>query len=96
MRSENFPINGPVLWGKATKITLRLKIEHFKASNGLLAMSKKRHGITCTFVCSESGSVDEETAEHWKESLPNLLQGYEPRNIFNADEMGNKPWGRKK
>jgi hypothetical protein len=34
MRPENIPINGPVLWEKATKIALRLKIENFKASNG--------------------------------------------------------------
>jgi hypothetical protein len=88
MRSENIPINRPVLREKATKIALNLKIENFKASNGWLGRFKMHHGITCEFVCGESGSVGEETVEHWKESLPNLLQDYEPRNIFNADETG--------
>jgi hypothetical protein len=44
--------------------------------------------MTWKFVCGEIGSLGEETVEHWKESLPNLLQDYEPRNIFNADETG--------
>jgi centromere protein B len=47
MSSENIPINGHVLWEKATKIALRQKIENFKASNGWLERFKKRHGITC-------------------------------------------------
>jgi hypothetical protein len=36
----------------------------------------------------ESGSVNEDTLENWKKSLPDLLQGYKEKNIFNA----NKTW----
>jgi hypothetical protein len=50
MRSENIPINGPVLREKATKIALRLNIENFEASNGWLHRFKKCYGITCKFV----------------------------------------------
>jgi hypothetical protein len=59
MRSGEFPKNGPVLQEKATTITLRLKTEDFKASNGWLDRSKKCHDITCKFLHGES--VDEET-----------------------------------
>jgi centromere protein B len=57
MRSENIPINGPVLQEKATKIALSLKIENFKASNGWLDRFKKHHGITCKFMCGENSML---------------------------------------
>jgi hypothetical protein len=63
MRSEVrvFPINGLVLQEKATTMTLRWKIENFKASNGWLDRSDKCHDIICKFLRGESSSVDEVT-----------------------------------
>jgi hypothetical protein len=49
IRSENIPVNGLMLWEKATEIALRLKIGNFKASNGWLDRFTKHHGITCEF-----------------------------------------------
>ena len=36
----------------------------------------------------ESGEVSVESTDAWLESLPSLLGGYEPRNVYNADETG--------
>jgi hypothetical protein len=38
-------------------------------------------------VNGESGDVNEENVHHWiKESLPEMILGYEPRHIFNKVE----------
>jgi hypothetical protein len=36
----------------------------------------------------ERGDVDKNIVENWKEKLPKLYEGYEPKNIFNMDETG--------
>lgn len=36
----------------------------------------------------ESGAVDNNVCEEWKERLRELLTNYTPQNIFNADESG--------
>ena len=38
--------------------------------------------------CGESGGVDRETVEDWKKRISEICAGYEPKNIFNADETG--------
>ena len=39
-------------------------------------------------ICGESGDVSGETVASWKERLPEILRGYEERDIYNLDEMG--------
>jgi hypothetical protein len=39
-------------------------------------------------MCVVKVVVSVKTLDHWKESLPDLTQGYEPDSIFNADETG--------
>jgi hypothetical protein len=77
-----------VLQEKATEIALRLKISNFEDSNGWLQQFKKCHDISSKNVCGESGSVTEDIVNNWKVSLPGFLQGYTPKNIFNAYETG--------
>ena len=36
----------------------------------------------------ERGDIDKNVVENWKEKLPKLCEGYEPKNIFNMDETG--------
>jgi hypothetical protein len=38
--------------------------------------------------CHASANVNKYTAEHWKETLYILLQGYEQKNCFNVDGTG--------
>jgi hypothetical protein len=82
MRSDNFPINGPILREKANEIALRLRIDDFKASNGWLHRFKLRHDVGCRVMIGESGSVSQDSVDHWiNYSLPALLNGYEFRHF---------------
>jgi len=88
-RAARIPISGPLLQTKAREFALKLGVEDFQASNGWLQKFKNRHGITGKCISGESGSVDTASTEHWKTTtLPNLLKGYAPRDVFNADETG--------
>jgi hypothetical protein len=39
-------------------------------------------------LTGESAAVDTNATDLWFERLPKLLEGYEVRDIYNADEMG--------
>jgi hypothetical protein len=53
----------------------------FKFSDILGSTSYKR-------LAGESAAVDSESTEAWLERPPSLLEGYEQRDIYNADETG--------
>ena len=86
--SRNIYPAGPQLCEKAKQIAEQLNIPNFKASNGWLCRWKSRHNIKQLRVSGESGDVSGQTVESWKERLPELLQGYEAKNIWNLDETG--------
>ena len=39
-------------------------------------------------IFGESASVNNEVCDEWKIELHGLLKGYEPKDVFNADENG--------
>lgn len=84
--SKNIPIDGPLIRGKAEQFAKLLKLDKFKPSNGWIEGFKKRNGLSFKQICGEENAVDPEICERWKEQLKTLIKGYEPRNIFNADE----------
>lgn len=44
---------------------------------------------SCTNVCREGKKVDSSIVSDWMaNSLPSVLAGYEPRDVFSADESG--------
>ncbi|KAJ8895431.1 hypothetical protein PR048_000763 [Dryococelus australis] len=45
-----------------------------------------RHNIVWGSVCGESKDVDSQTVGEWKRKLASLIQGYQPRDVFNGDE----------
>lgn len=48
-----------------------------------------RYGIKQKTLCGEGAHVDDEVCQNWiKNTLPNLLEGYSPENVFNVDETG--------
>ena len=102
--SKNIYPAGPQLSEKAKEIANTvLGKPDFKASNGWLDKWKKRYNIRQITISGEAGDVAGETVESWKERLPELLQGYEAKDVWNLDETGcfwkalpEKGFGQKK
>ena len=87
MSKPNITLDGPVLKAQASKFAELHGIKGFKASNGWLDGFKKRNNISFKSIVGEGGLVDVSTIENYRNViLPSLLKGYEPRDIFNADE----------
>ncbi|GBL81922.1 Tigger transposable element-derived protein 6 [Araneus ventricosus] len=89
VRTAKIPLNGYIIKEKALGIAERLKLQGLSASNGWIDRFEKRNNLYIKSICGESGSVDIEIVQLWKENtLPNLLKDCIPRDIFNADETG--------
>ena len=88
-RVQEIPVSGPLLLSKAKEFAKKLGNHSFQGSAGWLACFKKRHNITSRSVSGESASVSQDVVDEWlSETLQQLLQGYSPQDIFNADETG--------
>jgi hypothetical protein len=86
--ASNIPNDGTTLREKAKIIAAQLNIDNFSASSGSISRFKDRHGLVFKKLAGESAEVSVESTDAWLESLPSLLEGYEPRNVYSADEMG--------
>ncbi|KAG0428336.1 Tigger transposable element-derived protein 6 [Dictyocoela muelleri] len=64
------------------------RVDNFKASNGWLQKFKLRHNIIIKFIKGESGLVDVELIESFKDIYEKKMKVYTPENIFNCDETG--------
>lgn len=87
-RSANLPVSGPMLIEKARSVARQLNIECFVASNGWLDRFKKRHNIGCLTVCGEAQIVDSEEVAAWLNKNRQIINRYEPKDIYNMDESG--------
>ena len=73
---------------KAKEIAEKLGKPDFKGSRGWLDKWKKRYNVKQLKICGESGDVQGETVESWKERLPRIVHGYEKEDVWNMDETG--------
>lgn len=90
-RAQNIPIDGPIIQEKARIFanSLGISSELFNASEGWLSNFKQRNSIVFKSIEGESGEIHAEQTNDWfKFQLPALLNQYEPKNVFNADEFG--------
>jgi len=87
-RHNNVPISGPILKEKATQFAKELEHPEFKASEGWLEKFKSRNNIVFRKLCGESASVSETVCDEWKKSLNTIIEGYDPKDLFNCDETG--------
>lgn len=88
-RSANFPVSGPILAEKAREIATRMGIENFNISDGWLSRFKRRHGLVFKAVSGEAAAVNRDVCSTWQQGrLQEILNAYDPRDVFNVDEMG--------
>ena len=73
---------------KAKMIANALGKSDFKGSQGWLEKWKKRFAIKQVKICGESGDVQGQTVDSWKERIPELIRGYSTDDIWNMDETG--------
>ena len=87
-RSRNIRISGVMIQEKAVLLSMSFGYNDFTGLNGWLDGWKARHNIRCSVLNGESADVPEDAVRDWGKRLPVLCDGYEARNIFNADETG--------
>jgi len=62
--------------------------DDFTASNGWLESWQKRYGVVLGNLAGESAEVPQDVVTDWIKRLPSLTEGYDLKDIFNADETG--------
>uniref|UniRef100_A0A8C4SEN5 HTH CENPB-type domain-containing protein n=1 Tax=Erpetoichthys calabaricus TaxID=27687 RepID=A0A8C4SEN5_ERPCA len=87
-RSQNAPISGPLMLERSNELAKQMGIT-FSANPGWLERYKKRNGIVLKNVCGEANQVLPTMTANWFQStLPSILEEYEAKDVFNADETG--------
>ena len=88
-RARDIPISGPILEEKAKDLAQALQQPDFNATSGWLSRWKTRNNIVYKRLHGEKKDSDFTGADHWVTNvLPNLLETYQPQDIYNADETG--------
>ena len=63
-------------------------IQGFSASEGWLDRVKRRHGIRGRQLSGEAASVNKVVVTNWMKQIPELIEGYNQKDVFNCDETG--------
>ena len=87
-RSMYVPISGPILIEKGEQLAQELGHTDCKLSGGWLDRFKQRHGIVFKTMSGEAASAKDIDTSEWEATLQKILEDYNPRDIFNADETG--------
>ncbi|XP_062511789.1 tigger transposable element-derived protein 6-like [Corticium candelabrum] len=87
-RSRNIPVSGRLIQERALVYAEQLGHSAFFGSNGWLEKWMIRHNVRLSCLSGEAADVDASVVDHWSRPLQSLWEGYELRDIFNADETG--------
>lgn len=85
-RGQDKTIDTQELLSEAKSIAKSLKISDFKGSYTWATSFKARYGIKSRKICGEEELVDVNLITNSKEAFFEQLEGYEDKDIFNADE----------
>ena len=89
IRSQNVPLSAAIIQKKVLTFTKVLNVDNFQVSDDWLRYWSERNQTTFKTTWRESESVTPELVDGWWEtSLPILLENYELKDIYNADEFG--------
>ncbi|UYV69059.1 hypothetical protein LAZ67_6002201 [Cordylochernes scorpioides] len=101
-RDKKIPVSGHLIRSKAEQFATEMGKTDFKASSGWLDGFKERNKISFKTICGESGAVNLQVAEQWKNNLRELIQDKDARDVFMVDEtevaveLGQKVHKRKR
>ena len=87
-RAKNIPVSGRMIQEQARLYAAELGHEGFSGSNGWLDRWQKRHNVRMATLSGEAADVSESVIEDWSRRLESVCNGYQLRDIFNADETG--------
>lgn len=86
--SQGISVLQPVIVNAARNFAKKNGIDKFVGGSGHFYKFQKRNGIVLEKIHGEAGSVSKDVIDDWIKKLPELIKDYEPRNIFNGDELG--------
>ncbi len=88
-RAKKIPVSGPILQGYARQIAHDLgDTSGFKASNGWLERFRTRYNVRFRAISGEAAAVNTDTMDDWKKRLPKIIEGFDPKDVYNCDETG--------
>lgn len=73
---------------KSLEFARELQLADFKASNWWLDNWKRTYFVKGFKVSGEIGGVNSETVWDLKKRIPEIVSGYDKKNIFNCDDTG--------
>ena len=71
---------------KASMLATAMGHDDFAASNGWLTCWQKRYNVKWSLLSGEAAEVPEDVVTDWSHRLPSITEGYELKDIYNADE----------
>ena len=87
-REKNVPLTGALIQEKALLLSVQMNHDSFTASNGWLQKWLLRYNIRSCTLSGERAEIDSDVVDSWLQRLPSLCEGYDPKDVFNADETG--------
>ena len=89
-RAKEYGISatGPMLRTLALREAENRNIQGFSASEGWLDRVKRHLGIHGRQLSGEAASINKVVVTNWMKQIPELIEGYDPKDVFNSDETG--------
>ena len=86
LNAKSIPLNENMIKEKAREFGSLLEISNFSYSNGWLQKFKMRFGIKSRAFHGEANNITQDLVHDAKNQLFDMLNDYDPENIFNMDE----------